>query len=286
MAGFVVCVATQLAWGTAHLHGWQGPIFTYFRGWDDGLAALSHRPTDVVSLTGADPVPATFRGSSRLAEAGAVTTPPTRPLERRSRVLAVLTRLPFIVAFAALACTCLHHRLPRRLAVLLLAGGSLAAAEWSYRATTDQPHPFLVQQGMRIEPGQSATVTIRLAGDTKRRLAFHLEPEDRRGGLFLASSRPVAVQVSIGQRTIPLRSVDEHGVHEFARDQLLDALQSDESLVLTISNPGPDAAVIAGWQRRGVAGRALAGDADGLAIPAIELRVWDVRDGFLCFVAF
>jgi hypothetical protein len=64
------------------------------------------------------------------------------------------------------------------------------------------------------------------------------------------------------------------------------ALLEQPEWALAVHNPGPEPVWLTGWQNHGPADRALQGASDGLAYPAVELRLVRADDGYLEFAAF
>jgi len=279
------CLAFQVAWGTAHFRGNLGPLTIYMLGWDDGLTVLVNGPPEVVSLTGQENVPTLFGGTATFAEAGALVTPATARMSRRSRILALTSRLLFLLVIAALLCTLFQERRARRIAVSLLLGAALIATELGYRSITVRPNPFHIDQGVSMQPGSRLKLTAIVAESTTDHIESFAGRPEYRAGVFVGASENTTVTLLIGTRIIPLQPVGEH-IYQTDLDQLLAALRESRSLSVVLINTGTTVTWVAGWQRGDAHQRFVQSPSTAPVIPAVELRVWSDRDGMLRFAAF
>jgi hypothetical protein len=278
-------LAGQTAWGGAHLWGWLGPAKTYFLGWDDGWPVMRHPPTEVRSLTGHEPTPAAFGGSGTLVEAGAVVTPPARPVVRKSRILVWLARLPLLFALVLLSASVARRRATRRMltgafVLLLPLGGELSLA-----TLHDEPAPYDLLRGTSIAAGESANFRLRVSHQVLAEARRRFRPGQVRPGIYLRTSGAVELTCSTGGQRVALLPPQQF-FNACADEASAVALLERPEWAFTVHNPGPEPVWLTGWQHRGLAGRALQRASDGLAFPAVELRLVRIDDGYLEFAAF
>ncbi len=281
----IAALAGQTAWGTAHLWGWLGPAKTYFLGWDDGWPVLRHAPAEVRSLTDHEPAPAAFGGSASLVDAGAVVTPPTQPIVRKSRVLAWLARFPFFFALALLSAAVARCRTTRRALAVALVLLVPVGSELSLATLHDEPHPFDMSRGASINGGESATWRVRVSPHVLSEARRRVQVRQVRTGIYLRTSGPIELTCRAGDQRVTLLTPVQF-LHECADQQSAESLLGQTEWVLTIHNPGLEPVWITGWQRPDLVDLELRGTADGSASPAAELRLIRTDDGTLEFAAF
>ncbi len=278
-----VVLATQLAWSMAWLAGYPGPAFTYLYGWDQGSALMQYSEPNVVSLTGQDEVPAFYRGTGTAETTHAYRVPASVPVERRSRILAYLSRLVFMLGVCLLLSAVIDNPARRQVGVI---GGlmlMLAVTEISFRLPCQQTGFWDMQHALELPNEETVTIRIEVPVELQARLYESLMHDNTVGSLFIPTSGECDVAWTIGGSEVSLSPMDRHEARCLDIAALAPASQP-VTWEITITNRDRDTQNVEGWQQLQTPGKSLTPAASATCLPAIEFRIRDASTGRLIWL--
>jgi hypothetical protein len=281
-AVLVAALAGQLAWSAAIARGSMPLMIGYFLGWDDAACLWGQEPVRIVNLTGARELPAVWpQARSRPQLALAPTPAPARP-ERRSRVLAFLSRIVFVFGLSLLLSGSIGDR-RRQFVVwswLLL---SAVAAEAGFRSQAPLPVYREISGALTLAAGESTALQLQVSGQAVRELWELLSPE-RQLKLFLPAHESCRVEWTIDGEVIPIDSFEDNEA-ECDASQRQRLLRTASEWRITLTNPGTEPISIGGWHPVGAPGRSgTLTESD--CLPGVEFRIRDRRTGRLVALGF
>lgn len=161
----VAVVSTHVAWSTAHLWGWLGPVKSYFLGWDQARTYLFHARPAVVSMTGREPAAILFGGDASLVSAGALVTGAYTPVgpDAVSLVRALAARSAILLAVAVLGAMVMKTARARILAVAAVAAVAIGSAVMSAATFRSLPRSFEVATALELAPGARLSYRVALS---------------------------------------------------------------------------------------------------------------------------
>lgn len=317
-AGLGLAVGGQVAWSTAYLWDWLGPLKTYIGGWPCGRPHLAHPHAEVLSLTGAERTPRLFGGDGRLPEAGVCVGEPTSPvapaaLSFRAAFLRRLLPGAYLALWAAFAGARSWRGYLTAGGVLLAAALGTAGLSRMTLAAVPSAQPLgtvILPAGgklvFRVTLGPAFRERLGAATTPGDRLCWYIpeddwQSEESDAGLqvaLFAGSTPLPVNDVLDVWAVqPLFHIRELKRRLQGADDTPAAvralLQAGELTVELVNGTGQPVTLL-GWQRRAQpgrrcditsAGQPLDPSELGDYLPAIEIRLMR-PDGSLKVIGF
>ncbi len=301
-----VVLLGHAAWSTAHLWGQLGPCKSFIYGFDFGYYSFIHPRPVALSMTGQEPTPVLFGGTTSLGEAGAYVAPPT-PVTPGSvswrRALATQAPLFGVLAFVGVfAVRSLRQRLLVAGVAACLAVGWSALTSTTFRAMPGYVEALgwrwpaynaTVVPALALTPGAELTYRAELSPAFLETLRNATEPGDK---LMFCVSMPQyqppepgseaeaaghTLDVVISANGAPIATTPMRDTYiAVDTEEALTALAGAGHIQVALRSRLEQDAVFASWQRQGLPGRTCtltpsegAEAQTPILLPAIELRL-------------
>lgn len=285
VVGLVAIVAGNFAWTTAHHHGWYGPAKVFLMGWPDASDVVASPPSIVLDAASGTAVPTSLGGDGR----DTIVPPDPRvvldePITAKSFLLAVLSRLPFVLSIVLMISMISRSTVWRR---GLVAGSLLlftVSTTIGFASVTRQSRYFDPARAVLLPPGETITYEIQLDPTSRERFAnAAAESGASEIHLWFGPIGSVDTTWAADEHVIDLRSGPGEPLHatsivDFGR------ILGASTWQFTFANVGDQAAFLRGWQS--VTGRGRRSSGDGPVLPAIEVRLRDPVSGALSAVMY
>ncbi len=284
--GLMAClvIASQLAWSFAMHAGYPGPALAYMYGWDDAAPLMVFREPEVVSLTGRDEVPVLYGGTGTPESTHSHREPASVPVTNRSRVLAYLSRLVFVLGVCLLLSALCDDRQRRTVCIVAALGLAVLLTEISWRMPVAQLGFWEIHRTLQLEPGESVTIRVEVPAHVQSSLREQLDRENAVGSLYVPVPADCNVSWSIDEEAMSLESVSRQEA-ECVDSSRVVASTEPVTWKITLKNFGNLTQAIAGWQSIDTPGKSIT-SATAICIPAIEFRIRDTATGRLMWLGF
>jgi len=268
-----ILLVISLLWNTSHFFNYLGPAKAYFLGLDYAEGLFRSVSWNAVSLTGIEPTPRTFGGSSTLSEAGLSRILPTNIVpEPSSFKYALYAQALFVILtiyFVKLVMRFNWH-LTGAIFLLLLTFSGLSTRLKINESVAS------IDQAYQLEPGDSLKYKIELSSQFHENLTLALR-EGKIVALFCSCSLTLdPPEVRIGSRRIPLVEKLSERTWLIDSTSLLASLTSTNGKELEIQFHGVTGGWLGGWQSVGLPGRYVIATqrlGQSKILPAVEIRL-------------
>jgi hypothetical protein len=149
-----------------------------------------------------------------------------------------------------------------------------------------EPLMFEAHKAVTIAAGERKSLRVQVGDETRQILDKVLKEPHSRAVFYVAARSPLRLEWVIDETTrIPLQSDIDNCWHCDDPDLLRRALKSPD-WTIHVHNERDEPVLVTGWQALGTEGRQWQTAQGDKALPAIELRVVDQRNGFVRLIAF
>ncbi|MCX7823931.1 MAG: hypothetical protein N2689_00030 [Verrucomicrobiae bacterium] len=268
-------VAGHFWWSTAYFRGNLGPAAAFFRGarsWDTA-ALIEPR---IMSMTGREPVPRQFGGTSRIKEAGLfVPQPATTPL-LCSVIIATVARgfyLLYLIPLVLLLPLARVTRLRIVVACVALTAGASVVGKWTLR---ERPAVRPILASYQIPPGAKLEYTVRLSPRFVETLKEALRSQTTAIEFGIGLVYHPVWAVKIGGQVMDTQPAQWPHSRTMDKSAFLEAISRSSEVSLVVENATSRIASLSGWQRNGLPDRKLCGF-ECPVLPLFEIRVRDAN---------
>jgi len=276
--GLVLLAMANFVWTTAHHHGWYGPAKVFLMGWPNASAVVASPPSVVLDAAASHPVPRSLGGDGHESM---MTSHPRgtsdlryvsdAPIVVKSFVIAVLSRLPYILSIILLVSLVSRSVAWRLGSVISLLLFFLVTTLVGFASVTRQNQYFDPGRAIVMQPGETLTYQIQLDATSRARFAKVADQVNAADlHLWIGTGDAVQVTWSADGRVVPTEPVDGQRLRTSSTVDL-DRVITASVWQFKFTNEADDVAYLHGWQPATSFGRRLSRDSQ--VLPAVEIRL-------------